>query len=263
MINPVILIIPDIHGRDFYQNALKEAVDKNIEVICLGDYLDPYFGDEIHEDGPFAPLQELMEMKKKKPERFRLLIGNHDSSYLYRAEMCRSRFDWNNAQKYHDFFIANALHFDLFHDIIIANKRFLFSHAGVSARWLAEIGYATLNEALNALDNSYLDYCLNHRVTDIWNKLAHVGENRGGHHKNGSMIWADFFEHTESQNWLKENDVIQIVGHTQLSYNPIRVSGRLFCLDCREPFYIDSDGIIMSWHTDKSIMETDNFTSKK
>lgn len=61
MINPVVLIIPDIHGRHFYKNAMREAVDKNIEIVCLGDYLDPYFGDELHEDGVLAPLNELAD----------------------------------------------------------------------------------------------------------------------------------------------------------------------------------------------------------
>ena len=64
MNNPVVLIIPDIHGRQFYKNAISEAVDKNIEIVCLGDYLDPYFGDELHEDGVFAPLKELVELNQ-------------------------------------------------------------------------------------------------------------------------------------------------------------------------------------------------------
>ena len=42
MINPKILILPDIHGRKFYQKALAVAVDKGVEIVCLGDYLDPY-----------------------------------------------------------------------------------------------------------------------------------------------------------------------------------------------------------------------------
>ena len=45
MINPKILILPDIHGRKFYCKALCEAVDKGAGIVCLGDYLDPYPGD--------------------------------------------------------------------------------------------------------------------------------------------------------------------------------------------------------------------------
>ena len=53
MINPKILILPDIHGRKFYCNALCEAVDKGAEIVCLGDYLDPkdyLFSKQFMED---------------------------------------------------------------------------------------------------------------------------------------------------------------------------------------------------------------------
>ena len=79
MINPKILILPDIHGRKFYCKALCEAVDKGAEIVCLGDYLDPYRGDDLHEKGVFAPMKELVEVKKQYPDRVHLLIGNHDS----------------------------------------------------------------------------------------------------------------------------------------------------------------------------------------
>ena len=69
MINPKILILPDIHGRAFYQKALSEAVDKDAEIVCLGDYLGPYPGHDLHERGVFAPLKELVEVKKQYPER--------------------------------------------------------------------------------------------------------------------------------------------------------------------------------------------------
>ena len=34
MIEPVILILPDIHGRDFYKEAVQEAISMNIEIVC-------------------------------------------------------------------------------------------------------------------------------------------------------------------------------------------------------------------------------------
>lgn len=51
MINPVVHVLPDIHGRDFYKGALKEAVESGIDIVCLGDYLDPYPYEELHEGG--------------------------------------------------------------------------------------------------------------------------------------------------------------------------------------------------------------------
>lgn len=59
LINPQILILPDIHGRDFYKDALKEAVELGVGIVCIGDYLDPYPCEELHEGGVSRPLREL------------------------------------------------------------------------------------------------------------------------------------------------------------------------------------------------------------
>ena len=104
MINPKILILPDIHGRKFYRNALHEAIDKGADVVCLGDYLNPYPGDELHEKGVFAPLKELVEVKKQHPGRVHLLIGNHDSSYMLNWHLCEHRYDYKQAPFYRKFF---------------------------------------------------------------------------------------------------------------------------------------------------------------
>lgn len=254
MINPVVLIIPDIHGRHFCKNAMREAVDKNIEIVCLGDYLDPYFGDELHEDGVLAPLNELVELKKSRPHMTHLLLGNHDCSYFYNICMCRCRYDYENAQLYHEFFRSNAQLFSLFYDTCIAGKRFLFSHAGITNRWLSSVGKGNLDQTLQWLKTGLMEFSLDRTKDLVWGYLAHVGEERGGSNQSGSIIWADFFEHTDKSNWLDDENLIQVVGHTQLNYHPASVGHQLYCLDCREPFYIDSDGVIRSWQTDEDIM---------
>ena len=53
-------------------------------------------------------------------------------------------------------------------------------------------------------------------------------------------------------------DVIQIFGHTQLKLHPARIAERAYCLDCRQPFYIDEEGILRSYYwDDKPIEATD------
>lgn len=258
MNNPVILIIPDIHGRDFYKEAIREAVDKNIEIVCLGDYLDPYFCDVLHEEGVFAPLSELVELKKSRPHMTHLLLGNHDCSYFYSRRVCTSRYDHENALWYHGFFRSNAQLFALFYDTCIAGKRFLFSHAGITNRWLSAVEKGDLDITLQWLKTSLMEFCLDRTKNEIWDYLSHIGEDRGGKEMSGSIIWADFFEHIDKANWLEEENLIQIVGHTQLNYHPANIDNRLYCLDCREPFYIDNGGNIRSWHTNETIMEKYN-----
>lgn len=265
MKNPVLLIIPDIHGRDFYKSAVDEAIKDNVDIICLGDYLDPYPYDELHEGGVSKPLKELVALKKKYPHKIHLLIGNHDSSYMFHPSMCRARYDMFNGPKYQKYFQNNATSFDLFYRTDIAGKKFLFSHAGITRQWMSavcdKIGLQTddLDGFLHELNMRFKEFCLNNEKNSIWSLLSHVGIERGGKEDSGSMIWADFFEHTDQRNWLSDTDIVQVVGHTQLKYNPVRVDDRLFCLDCRTPFYIDSEGAIRNYHNDQSIMDTDNF----
>lgn len=262
MENPVVLIIPDIHGRNFYKNAISEAVESNIEIVCLGDYLDPYFGDEIHEEGVFAPLRELVQLKKSRPHMTHLLLGNHDCSYFYSSRLCPSRYDRENALWYHGFFRSNAQLFSLFYDTTVAGKRFLLSHAGITKRWLSAVGKGNLDQTLQWLRIGLMEFCLDRKMTEIWEYLSHVGEERGGRDQGGSIIWADFFEHADKKNWIDDDNIIQIVGHTQLNSHPARIDNRLYCLDCRSPFYVDNKGVIRSWGTDENIMFKYNILEK-
>jgi hypothetical protein len=268
MLNPRILIIPDIHGRDFYTDALKKAVELGIDIVCLGDYLDPYPYDELHKDGVSKPLKELLAIKKEHPHKVHLLIGNHDSSYMFHPSMCMARYDKLNGQIYTKLFKNNALSFDLFFDTNISGKRYLFSHAGITKMWMTEIARRLnldvddLDAFLEKLNYKFKEFCISNEKCSIWSYLSYIGEERGGQHLSGSMLWADFFEHVDKRNHLLDADVIQVVGHTQLNYHPVSIDTRLFCLDCREPFYVDGDGVIRSWQTDENIMTKYNILAK-
>ena len=42
---PEVLIFPDIHGRQFWKDAINKFPKdqyQNLKIIFLGDYLDPY-----------------------------------------------------------------------------------------------------------------------------------------------------------------------------------------------------------------------------
>ena len=41
-----LLIIPDVHGREFWKDAVEEY--PNLPVIFLGDYMDPYSYEGIN-----------------------------------------------------------------------------------------------------------------------------------------------------------------------------------------------------------------------
>ena len=88
---PIILIIPDIHGRLFWISATKKYPD--LPVIFLGDYLDPYtYYEEILPSEALANFKEILDFKKTNMERVTLLLGNHDIHY-FDKDMNSSRKD--------------------------------------------------------------------------------------------------------------------------------------------------------------------------
>ena len=55
-----ILILPDIHGRTFW----KEAVDGDFdEIVFLGDYLDHYSFDDVDATSTLKNFQEILEWR--------------------------------------------------------------------------------------------------------------------------------------------------------------------------------------------------------
>ena len=66
MNNKQILIIPDVHGRTFWKEAINKFPKNefpNMEIIFLGDYLDPYTGyEDINKEQAYDNFKEIIEV---------------------------------------------------------------------------------------------------------------------------------------------------------------------------------------------------------
>lgn len=58
---PALIVVPDVHGRDFW----KTAKDYDCDVVFLGDYLDPYPLDGITKEA--AVVQIVGHTRCKEP----------------------------------------------------------------------------------------------------------------------------------------------------------------------------------------------------
>jgi len=74
------IIIPDIHGRSFWKEAVKGHENDNI--VFLGDHLDPYSFEGITPSQAQNSLEEIIEFKKAHMDNVVLLLGNHDLDYI-------------------------------------------------------------------------------------------------------------------------------------------------------------------------------------
>ena len=140
-----ILVLGDIHGRTVWKKIIaKEQPD---QVIFLGDYVSSHEG--VSESDQVSNLLEILRFKDHHPETI-LLRGNHDLQHLgyYWAE-CSGYFPWV-AELMADFKEEFLDKTQWIH--IMGNT--VFSHAGISTKWLKQNGIS-LNDT-NALEPTEL-----------------------------------------------------------------------------------------------------------
>lgn len=280
MINPEVLIIPDVHGRTFWIDAIsKFPIEEypNLQIIFLGDYLDPYTGYEpITKEQAFNGFKSIMDLKDKDP-RITLLIGNHDWHYFVNLDTCR--IDYSREREIERIFRTNISKFRLHKIIELDGCKYLFSHAGITQKWLDDISSMAKDEYKNwnpgnpketnyidpATDEDYkwigelsnintsynfelLEKCLQNYDNNFYTcPISIISRDRGGWYPHGSLIWADVHEH------LYNEDIkgfYQIFGHTmpfpngQKSY---AISPNAHCwsmIDASQAFILDIEGNI-------------------
>ena len=233
MPNSRILIIPDVHGRTFWRDAVVAAGE--MPVVFLGDYLDPYPDEWISRQEAWDELQAIVALKKAQPERVTLLLGNHDLAYVNSA-IKGSRFDQRNARRNRAFFFENLALFDLTFSVEVPGRRYLLSHAGILPGWVSA------NEKLFGAGDDIGDR-LNDLLHDDSRRfpfmmaLSDVSFCRGGINLYGSPVWADVSEHFSDR--FEWDGVYQIFGHSRIPKEII--TPYWACLDCGRAFVLEPD----------------------
>ena len=250
-----ILIIPDVHGRDFWKEPVKQELKNNeTSIIFLGDYTDCY---PVEWDPNFDYLQhtvdnfkEIIELKKQNPDRITLLLGNHDCGYAIGDTICSSRMDRLHRSELENLFKENRELFQIAKEHDIAGMHFVFSHAGILKGWVRSVW----GEEEDDTDFKVVDRLNNAWLVDDWSILNYLGDYdtyRGWDGlPYGSPVWSDI------RSWigvtLDETYGFNIVGHTQLDERQV-VLDQIADLDCRKAFYIDDQGVLRSYDSDEKI----------
>jgi hypothetical protein len=225
-----ILIVPDIHGRNFWEPAL----DYKGTVIFLGDYTDPYPQEGFTQENAYQGMLRIVDFKKQNPDRVTLLVGNHEMHYYDRRYAC-GRFDYHYFQPYNAILAGKetAGLFQLCKQI----GRYLFIHAGITKGWydahvgeLAQLG-STLEEQMNNLFISNIE------------AFYEASMYRGGDHSAGSPLWADVSEHFEEEEHF-DDTIIQVIGHTQIRGDEPIIKGNIWLLDNRQLYLLKNDELI-------------------
>ncbi len=235
-----ILIIPDVHGRQFWKQPIEKYINDVDKIVFLGDYCDPYLDEPITYTWKecINGLQEIIELKKNFPDKIILLLGNHDEHYRNKEYMRlakSTRYSSSNAYKMHELLTGhNENLFKLCYITNIADKKVIFSHAGISKHWLNKCGFENddnLEKNINSLEYSH----------DGIAKLSIIGRERTWlGDKTGSILWCDIREFVSDESI--GDDTYQIFGHTRLKEDGyILTKDNFSCIDSKTAFILDDD----------------------
>ena len=234
--NTPFIIIPDVHGRDFWRWVLSHRKEEE-RVIFLGDYLDPYEDEWIYWSDAYKGLLDIIELKRTDPEKVVLLLGNHDLHYLFPG-LRGSRYNEYQAEKIRKTFMDNMDCFQMAAECKIDGKRYLFTHAGVNKAWVEK--YADLFGPVDKV-TAYTFNSLMFKDAFV-EALGDISSLRWGNDRAGSMVWADAEEFEWSEARLP--DVVQVFGHTLQDNGPRVIDHSVYCLDCRRGFLLNESGVI-------------------
>lgn len=201
-----ILAVGDLHGKSCWQVIDFTQYDK---VVFMGDYVD----STSHSDGEITDnLNAVIAAKERFPEKIVLLLGNHDTQYLYYPDYRCSGFRPGMQTHLTELFNRHIHLFQIAYQV----DNYLFSHAGLSRSWydrfvslLDKIPLGEMAEGSNVAT-------LLNGLNQTWHRglLHEVGIVRGGSKEFGGVTWAD---KEELRNHPLEG-YHQIVGHNPVPY---------------------------------------------
>lgn len=245
-----ILVVPDVHGRIFWKEPVMKYLDTVDRVVFLGDYLDPYEGEDGLAEDIFENMMEIIELKRNNKEKVVLLKGNHDQHYyskMFRDLAAGTRMDNQNRDKYHEVFGDYRSLFLFAHMEVVNGITYVFTHAGLTLYWLHKVNTNIWQLPDNEV--SVADEDIIGRINQLDYKpmgqemLSIVGRNRSWYgEKSGSVLWADIEEHAlpHAPKAYGLDKVFQVFGHTKLNESCDKIEfDNLAMIDSRQCFMID------------------------
>jgi hypothetical protein len=224
-----IMIVPDVHGRDFWLPALEH----DGEVVFLGDYTDPYPAEGFKQADAYRGLTRIVEFKRQNPARVTLLVGNHELHY-HDPEYACSRFDRRFYRAYHELLTGETA--PLF-QVCRQVGRFLFVHAGVTKGWF-DAHAADLSRHGETLEGQ-----LNGLFARDMAAFNEVSWSRGGYHASGSPLWADASELFDEPAHF-DDSIVQVIGHTQHRDPDPVIKGNVCLLDNQKLYLLKDDKVV-------------------
>ena len=225
------IYIGDIHGRDVWKQIVEKHDDVD-NIVFIGDYFDSFDISGIEQ---LRNAQEIVQFKKEREldptKKVYLLIGNHDIHYWpgIKDRGSTSGFQPTMMFQFEQFFRENENMFQMSVSLGTTINRRLCTHAGVSSKFLKDVGYWTHDYGDDSSVSDFLNDLFKHKPNEFtFNSYAdrYMGFVDGyGDNEEQSPIW---IRPRSLQRVNKKEDIkkmyVQIVGHTQ--QNHIDIEGK-------------------------------------
>jgi hypothetical protein len=190
------LTIGDIHGLPDWKKINPADFDV---IIFLGDYVDSY---TIEDKAVLDNLEEIISLKNAFQKKVKLLIGNHENSYLFRQYRATG-YRYTIAEQVTTILKNNISLFQ----VAWQYQNYLWTHAGIHTEYYNQ----KIAPGVRETDES-LAATLERLFKEEYPPLFEVGPERGAWNdkSNGGPFWLD------SSRLLKNplRGHHQIVGHT-------------------------------------------------
>ena len=199
------LFVGDIHNKLYIFDDV-ERLDKEHnfdKVIFMGDYVDDWNTDNHNS---LETLDRVFKLKESNPDKYVLLVGNHEISYL--GHPCSGHkylLDIIVEQKLKE----NLDKLDLYATVECGKRKYVCTHAGITNDYIHNVlgGEKNWEYILNDFNKDFNKYVNPSAIA----YLAICSGFRGGNSDFSSFVWCD------SRELVNCKDPIipyQIVGHT-------------------------------------------------
>lgn len=252
-----ILVIPDVHGRSFWQEPCSHIEDYD-KIIFLGDYMDPYGFEHISVESALYNFQDILMFADKNRDKVELLLGNHDMPYFSDTYKSFSMYHSRHSHKYYNDIKQRFDEYRELFKIATTYDDILFTHAGITPGWLFTV--FTPEYTIISLDD--LCFSLNNLLNtkEGLQYLYMISEDRGGRDRYASCIWADcnetmWYQTLSAPEKLPEKvqniiNIKQVFGHTlqafygedmQIEYGTAVENGNNKMLDNCHAYELDAE----------------------
>ena len=194
------LFVGDVHNHKYMFDDIKSLdADYNFNrIIFMGDYVDDWFTDNTQS---LDTLMTVFKFKDSNPDKYTLLLGNHELSYL--GYPC-SGHKYELEHEVNKILLDDINNLDLYTLVDCGGTEYVCTHGGITNIFADEFLGENWKDRL---------YELNVNKLDNLNVLSRCSYFRGGNYSYSSFLWSD-----KKENQLYNQDIPkirhQIVGHT-------------------------------------------------